>query len=223
MSNPTPESASTSPGVFIPTFPFVSANADVILRSSEGADFYVQRGILALVSPVFCDMFTLPQPEASPGIPVIPVQEDAPLLDRALRFFYPGAQPVVATLDELRGIIEVLVEKYDVQCVVPAAKQRLETYMATQPLAVFAVAVTYEWKDVASKAARESLKLRLRVPDAEASPELKDISAATYHNLLHYHYSCGLTVKDVTEGLQWVTDPNDLQRAGKCIQVRELP
>ncbi|KAJ7479401.1 hypothetical protein B0H11DRAFT_2027333 [Mycena galericulata] len=217
MSNPTPESASAIPGLFIPTFPFVSTNADVILRSSEGADFYVQRGILALVSPVFCDMFTLSQPEASPEIPVIPVQEDAPLLDRALRFFYPVAQPIVTTLAELRGIIEVLVAKYDVQCVVPAAKQRLETYMATQPLPVFAVAVTYQWKDVASKAARESLKLRLRVPDAEASPELKDIPAATYHNLLHHHYCCSLRAKDVTQVLRWVAVPNDLQRAGKCI------
>ncbi|KAJ6491647.1 hypothetical protein C8R47DRAFT_955073, partial [Mycena vitilis] len=77
------------PAIFVPAFPFVNApGADAILQSSDGADFYVHRHILALVSPIFRDMFTLPQPESTAAIPSIPLQEDSVVLDRALRFFY---------------------------------------------------------------------------------------------------------------------------------------
>ncbi|KAJ6530566.1 hypothetical protein B0H19DRAFT_1273575 [Mycena capillaripes] len=82
----------------------------------------VHRAILAFVSPVFRDMFALPQPATEPEIPVISVQENSSVLDRALRFFYPGEQPAIGTLDELREVIEVLISKYDVQCVISAVK-----------------------------------------------------------------------------------------------------
>jgi hypothetical protein len=43
---------------------------DFILRSSDGADFYVHRAFLALASPVtiFRDIFTLPQTESGPAM-----------------------------------------------------------------------------------------------------------------------------------------------------------
>ncbi|KAJ7142751.1 hypothetical protein C8R44DRAFT_603585, partial [Mycena epipterygia] len=183
--------------------------ADAILQSSDGADFHVCKAILSLVSPVFQTMFTLPQPESPPIVPVIPLQEDSTILDRSLRFFYPGAQPTVATLQELRQIIEVLISKYDMQSIVPTAKQHLERYISTQPVASYAVAITHQWKDLAMLAAKESLKLPLRVPDKEASEELHHIPDAAYHNLLHYHYLCGIAAKGVTESLRWVPVPND--------------
>ncbi|KAJ7758985.1 hypothetical protein DFH07DRAFT_958130 [Mycena maculata] len=124
---------SPSPAVLTPTFPFANApGADAILRASDGADFYVHRTIL---------------PELGPEIAIISVQEDSALLDRALRFFYPGAQFTVVPLDQLRDFLEVLISKYDVECIVPAAKDRLERYLATNPVAVYAVAFTYQWKD----------------------------------------------------------------------------
>ncbi|KAJ7463493.1 hypothetical protein B0H11DRAFT_1922938 [Mycena galericulata] len=209
MSQPTLDIDTLTPPVFTPAFPFDNTSkADAIVRSSDGADFYVHRAILALVSPVFRDMFSLPQPESSPDTPIIPVQEDAVVLDRALRFFYPGAQSVAATLNELRDIIQILVAKYDMQCVVPAAKTRLETHLAEKPVAVYAIAFNHQWKDVALKAARESLKLPLRVVNSEAPPELRDIPASAYHNLLYYHSLCASAAKSVTEALRWVPAPN---------------
>jgi hypothetical protein len=154
-------------------------------------------------------MFALPQPESSPSIPSIPVQEGSAVLDRALRFFYPGAQPVVGTLDELREIFEVLISKYDIQCIVPTAKARLETYLIAQPVAVYAIAFNHEWKDVAIKAARQALSIPLRVVDSVAPPELDHITASAYHNLLHYHTRCSVSAKVVTEDLRWVSAPND--------------
>ncbi|KAJ7739358.1 hypothetical protein B0H16DRAFT_1729451 [Mycena metata] len=83
---------SPGPALFLAQYPFANApGADTILRSADGVDFYVHRAILSLVSPVFEMMFQLPQPDDAPAVPVIDVQELSAVLDRVLRFFYPGA------------------------------------------------------------------------------------------------------------------------------------
>ncbi|KAJ7925032.1 hypothetical protein B0H13DRAFT_2574349, partial [Mycena leptocephala] len=175
------------------THPFADANSsDVILRSCDGADFYVHRAILALVSPVFQTMFALPQPESTAPVPTIDVQESSATLDRALRFFYPGTHPLVATLDELHETIEILVSKYDMQCIVPTAKQYLEKFLVSDPLGVYGVAFLQRWDDIGRVAAKE------------APLDLKYLTSTAYYNLLHYHFHCGVAAKGTTEGPLWV-------------------
>lgn len=199
MSSPVPDNIDPSPAIFVPAYPFSNAaRADTILRSSDCTDFYVHRAILSLVSPVFETMFRLPQPESAPAVPVINMQESSASLDRALRFFYPAAQPMVATLDELKEVIEILVSKYDMECVVPTVKQHLDKYRSSDPLAVYTIAVAYRWEDVALAAAKESLKHSLRNLSADASPSLDGLTAIAYHNLLQYHYRCGEAARSTT-------------------------
>ncbi|KAJ7476277.1 hypothetical protein B0H11DRAFT_1308745 [Mycena galericulata] len=211
MSSPAPNNVDSNPLPFVPTQPFTkAAGADAILRSFDGADFYIHRVILSLVSPVFETMFSLPQTELSPAVPIIDVQEGSATLDRALRFFYPATQPNVATLEELQEVIEVLM-KYDMQCVVPVVKQHLEKYHSSRPLAVYAIAFRHQWKDVAVVAARESLKHALRVLRADAPPELEGVTAVAYHNLLQYHSRCGEAARSTTTSLRWFVWPGILQ------------
>ncbi|KAJ7493948.1 hypothetical protein FB451DRAFT_1077599 [Mycena latifolia] len=211
MSSPVPEHIASNPSPFVPVHPFAkAAGADAILRSSDGADFYVHRAILSLVSPVFETMFSLPQAESSPAVPIIDLQEGSATLDRALRFFYPGTNPNVETLDELREVIEVLM-KYDMQCEVPVAKQHLEKHHSSRPLAVYAIALRHRWKDVAIAAARESLRHALRVLLADAPPELEGVTAVAYHNLLQYHSRCGEAARSTTTSLQWFLWPATLE------------
>ncbi|KAJ6578066.1 hypothetical protein B0H19DRAFT_574850 [Mycena capillaripes] len=211
MSSPVPHSSNPSP--FVPTHPFAqTAGADAILRSSDGLDFYVHRTILSLVSPVFETMFSLPQPESTSSVPIIEMQESSANLDRALRFFYPGAHPVVETLNELQEAIEVLM-KYDMQCVVPVMKHHLEKYHSSRPLAVYAIAFRHHWKDVAVAAARESLKHALRVHLADASTELEHVTAVAYHNLLQYHARCAEAARSTVVSLKWFLWPTML---GAC-------
>ncbi|KAF7369606.1 BTB domain-containing protein [Mycena venus] len=195
--------------VFVPTSPFDSPDADIILRSCDGADFRLHKAVLSLVSPVFRDMFTLPQPESALALPVVDVSEGSAVLDRALRFFYPGAQPIVQNLDELGEIIGVLVQKYDMQCIVPTAKQYLERHAVYAPLPAYAIAYKLQWKDVATAAAKQTLKHRLRALDTLCPPALENLPASAYYNLIRYHYLCGLAAKDVTAGMRWVAAPND--------------
>ncbi|KAJ7116859.1 hypothetical protein C8R44DRAFT_674241 [Mycena epipterygia] len=208
MSNAHTASPSPSPAAFVLEPPFNNtSSADTILRSSDGVDFYVHRTVLSLVSPVFETMFALPQSDGAPAIPVIDLEENSAVLDRALRVFYPATQPTHATLDELQGIIEVLVSKYDMQCLIPVVKQHLERYIVTQPLAVYTIALRYRWEDVGKAAAKESLKLPLRALNTEAPPELKGITGEAYHNLLHYHYQCGYAAQRTTWNLEWLPVP----------------
>ncbi|KAJ7348319.1 hypothetical protein DFH08DRAFT_743779 [Mycena albidolilacea] len=211
MSCPNSDIIDSNPSPFIPTHPFAkAAGADTILRSSDGADFYVHHAILSLVSPVFETMFSLPQAESSPTVPNIDLQEGSATLDRVLRFFYPAAQPNVATLEELQDVIEVLM-KYDMQCVIPMAKQHLEKYHSSRPLAVYAIACRYRWKDVAVAAARESLNHALRARLlADAPPDLEGVTAVAYHNLLQYHFRCGEAARSTTAQLRWFSWPTTL-------------
>ncbi|KAJ7618357.1 hypothetical protein DFH06DRAFT_1342633 [Mycena polygramma] len=165
MSDPASDS-SAAPAVFVPAFPFANApGADAILQSSDGADFYVHRHILAL-------------PESTPAIPSIPpnipLQENSAVLDRALRFFYPGVlQPPAMTLERVAG-------------------------HPRSPCL-----------EIRYGAARQSLKIPLRVVRSTAPPELDHIPASAYHNLLYYHKTCAENAQWVTQVLRWIPAQNE--------------
>ncbi|KAH8983116.1 hypothetical protein EDB92DRAFT_1804072, partial [Lactarius akahatsu] len=66
--------------------------ADVVLRSSDLVSFHVHKSILAMSSPFFTDLFSLPQPpddEVIEGLPVVQVPEDAELLHSLFTVLYP--------------------------------------------------------------------------------------------------------------------------------------
>ncbi|KAJ7855318.1 hypothetical protein B0H14DRAFT_2754775 [Mycena olivaceomarginata] len=211
MSLVTPEPNSPALSAPFPAIPFVDTpgQTDVILRASDGVDFYVHRTILSLMSGVFETMFGLPQAEECPPTPaVVDVQEESAVLDRALRFFYPGTSGTVESLGELREIIEILISKYDMQCLVPSAQRHLERYVAIAPVSVYVVAFIHRWDAIARAAAKETLKLPLRALDTEPSEGLDHIPAAAYHNLLRYHYRCGAAAQRTTRDLSWVSWPD---------------
>ncbi|KAJ7681567.1 hypothetical protein B0H17DRAFT_1075952 [Mycena rosella] len=167
----------------VPQAPFDDLTSDVILTSSDGVHFHVQRVVLALVSPVFKTMFTLPQP----------LVDDPPA--------------VVSSIDELREILELAVGRYDIQYIIPVAKTYLRLYIDAHPVAVFAIACRHEWKDLARDAARTSLKLPIRSFTSEYPPELEYITGKEYHNLLQYHAACSSAAVGTTNNLRWIVAP----------------
>ncbi|KAF8177540.1 hypothetical protein K438DRAFT_1681471 [Mycena galopus ATCC 62051] len=191
---------------FVLRAPFDDASADVILRSSDGIDFRVYRLVLSLASSVFHDMFAFPQPKSEPETPIVLVSESAFVLDMALRFWYPGADPaVVQTLDGLRQTLEALIMKYNVQFIIPVAKKQLREYLTSDPVAVFAIACRHEWKEIALDAAKGSLKLPLRAFESARPAQLEYMTADTYHTLLQYHSECAKVAASATSTLQWAT------------------
>ncbi|KAI0044343.1 hypothetical protein FA95DRAFT_267806 [Auriscalpium vulgare] len=144
------------------TPPFNHPSADVILQSSDLTNFRVHKIILSLASPVFADMFSVPQPrtarsgETFDGLPVVQVSEDARTLAYALRSMYPAERVRLESLDAARALLEVG-RKYCMQAVVAAAsKDTLSVASSRYPGGVFALALAYDMPDIA-----EGLQLRM--------------------------------------------------------------
>ncbi|KAJ7750643.1 hypothetical protein B0H16DRAFT_1887792 [Mycena metata] len=169
-----------------------SSRADTILQSSDGVDFHVSRLTLALASPFFSDLFSLPQPESEPKVPVIPVAESSSVLERLLGIWYPGVEPAVVIdgLEQLVEVLELAVSKYDIKFIAPNLQRHLENYLTSDPVAVYAIACRYRWADSAQMAARQLLKLPLPSILRSTSPHLRCISAELYQALLVYHIKC---------------------------------
>jgi BTB/POZ domain len=75
-----------------PPEPFHVPDANLVIRSSDLVDFRVHKSVLAMVSPIFRDTLSLPQPSDSEivdGLPMIQISEDSELLNCLLSILYP--------------------------------------------------------------------------------------------------------------------------------------
>ena len=89
--------------------------ADVILQLSDHVSFRVHKLILALSSPLFNEMFSLPQPcdgEVVGGLPVVHVSEDAELLQGLLTVLYPITSVIPDSYEEALDLL-IALQKYD--------------------------------------------------------------------------------------------------------------
>jgi hypothetical protein len=102
--------------------------------------------------------------------------------------------------------LEISLIKYDIQGIVPLAKKYLEGYIKTDTIAVFAIACRYEWKDLATDAARISLTLPLR-SFTEPIHGLQYVAANRYHALLRYNAECSAVCMQTTTVIRWIKAP----------------
>lgn len=67
-------------------------DANIVIRSSDLVCFRLHKSVLALVSPFFEDLLSLPQPsdgETVDGFPVVQLSEDSELLNSLVTIIYP--------------------------------------------------------------------------------------------------------------------------------------
>ena len=72
-------------------------DANLVIRSSDLVNFRVHKSVLAVASPFFKDLLSLPQPsdtESVDGLPVVQLSEDAELLNSLVSMLYP-VRPVI--------------------------------------------------------------------------------------------------------------------------------
>ena len=134
-----------------------SDSSDVILRSSNGVDFYAHQYILSLASPFFRDLFSLkrhtpPEPNTTDTDSVIPVDENSDAIEGILRLCYPVHEPEMSDLSNVVALLGVA-HKYDMITVKHRLRTPLKSFIATSPLQIFAFACTYELEDIACEAA----------------------------------------------------------------------
>lgn len=173
-------------------YEFTADDADIILRASRcdvPRDFRVHRTILSIASPVFKDMFDIPQPasSASPAeatIPIIAVDDTPEDLEVFLRGIYPFGLPAIPTLEAISDALFTL-DKYQVQ---GGSLQSLRSllvspeFLKKDPIRVYSIACRWGFKKEADLAAPYTSSL-----DVLALVREEDVQRMTgieYHRIL---------------------------------------
>ena len=177
-------------------------DGDIILRATHGTEtrhFRVHKLFLSFSSPVFNDMFRVPQPPTpsatSNGVDVIDITDPPRALELILRFVYPSVDvPVIENLTVLSEAL-VLADKYDIKVARARLRSPFREYATTEPLRAYAIACRLgleEEKKIAS-----SYTTSIHLPGLDELPEEFDhIPATEYHRLilLHARYRREITV-----------------------------
>jgi len=90
-------------------------HGDVIVQSCDLINFRVHKSMLAMSSPFFDDLFSLPQPsddETIDGLPVVRLSEDAEVLNGLLTMLYPIPSKMPSSYDKVLALL-VASQKYD--------------------------------------------------------------------------------------------------------------
>ncbi|KDQ60474.1 hypothetical protein JAAARDRAFT_174609 [Jaapia argillacea MUCL 33604] len=209
--------------------PFNHPRADIILRSSDNIDFSTFKNILSLSSPIFNDMFDLPQPSSRSGsqvekdvVAVVEMVEDGKTLEMLLRFCYPGEDLVMESIEDARELLTAAL-KYQIDFITSASKKRLLAFAEREPLRVFAISCIAGVNDLAKDAA----KFALQKSEAELlpsgvevlPPELASVSAENLMKLLFYHQVCvGRISKNFDAVFRTLWKPGEGSRCPKCGQ-----
>jgi hypothetical protein len=91
------------------------SDADIIIQSRDLINFRVHKSTLAMSSPFFEDMLSLPQPsddERVDGLPVVRLPEEAEVLNSLLTMLYPIPSVMPNTYDKSLTLLAVS-QKYD--------------------------------------------------------------------------------------------------------------
>ncbi|KAH9021004.1 hypothetical protein EDB85DRAFT_1872096 [Lactarius pseudohatsudake] len=112
---PTSENSDPSFGPLCLNLP----DASLIVRSSDQVNFRVHKSLLAVSSPFFEDLLSLPQPpddELIDGLPVIQLSEDAGLLNSLISLLYPIAPVIPSSYEKVFALLAAC-QKYDMESV----------------------------------------------------------------------------------------------------------
>ena len=86
-------------------------DANLIIRSSDSANFRVHKSVLVMVSPVFRDILSLPQSidsESVDGLPVVQLSEDSELLSSLVSMLYPVCTVVPKSHDKVLFLLQLV-------------------------------------------------------------------------------------------------------------------
>jgi hypothetical protein len=90
-------------------------DASLIIQSSDLVNFRVHKLLLVMISPFFKEMLSLPQPpdsESVDGLPMVPVSEDAELLNSLISMIYPVRPVVPASYEKVLDLLSAC-QKYE--------------------------------------------------------------------------------------------------------------
>ena len=166
---------------------FCADDADVVIRVAGTRSFRVHKPILSLVSPVFKDMFTIPQPPAgTPGtLPHVDVDESAEAWENILRTIYPMPTPIVHNINDLESLL-FAAKKYEMQFVIDSHIRAFESrdFIQQDPLHLYAIACACGLEGQAKYVARNAEFPK--ITGRSDAGDLRGLTVGSYHNLVSF-------------------------------------
>jgi len=181
-----------------PLDPLSFDDGDVILRA-EDSDFRVHIVLLRQASPVFRDMFSLPQPgEANDrDVPIIVMQEEARVLDFVLRCIYPlKERPTVGSIEDATKMLDAA-DKFEIGCVVGLVQLSLTHLLAVEPdpLRSWAIAVRCGHEEARIAAAKRFVKCT-SISTLVPPTELAHVNGLQHFNLVQTRMQAFIAAED---------------------------
>jgi len=185
-------------------------DADIILHSSDGVQFRVQKSLLSLASPVFSDMFSVPQSYSSPDsdTPTVPISEHSKTIKLILTLchtYSPITSLLINSLSDIANLLQAA-DKYDIKTIQKHAfySLSLPKFLENDSLRVYVIASRYGAHDTAALAARHVLRYPLL--HAKYFSELEIVDGGTIYRLLYYHKQCTAAALEVATNHTWIRD-----------------
>jgi len=148
-------------------------DADLILRSSDQVAFHVRKSLLAMSSPFFKQLLSLPQPldaELVYDLQVVELPEDANLLNSLVTLLYPIPPVIPSSYEKVFALLSAC-QKYDMEYILSYI--RTEIQRGTFPAPVAAEAFS-------AYARASSLRL---IPEMENAAKLTVGQPMTFESL----------------------------------------
>ena len=199
-------------------------DGDIILRAlgPPSRDFRVHKLVLSLASPIFEDMFSLPQPtpedtaSSAAEVEIVQVTDPPEALDIVLRLIYPAVPPSSGgCLDTLVECL-VIADKYEIEGAKARLRRALAQHNAAQPLRVYAIASRFGFANLADSASNHILSV-VHLPGIPDIPDdFKFVPATVYHKLVRHQAS-------YIEAVVKIVNQTSLQsRCDSCAHVGEI-
>ena len=178
---------------------FNAMDADVILRARgpPKRDFRVHKLILSLASPVFKDLFSLPQPTTpisnnstqseAVQTDIFEVTDPPRALDAVLRMIYPFTPP------SFNGNLDMIVEcltvadKYEIKGAMSQLRSALWRVDASQVLQVYAIASRFGFTGLVESTSQFIISSVNLMGVPQLPNDFEFIPATTYHKLVRQH------------------------------------
>ncbi|TFY68864.1 hypothetical protein EVG20_g3392 [Dentipellis fragilis] len=132
-------------------------------------------------------------------LPTVDVPEDSHALGLLLRCCYPLRPPTLATLPDVRCVLQAAL-KYEMDAARAVAETGLKDVVDEDPVGVFAIGCRCNRQDVCQLAAR---RLLAHSSQSFESEELRGLSAYHYNKLTQWHMRCCLAAYGVLSRRDW--------------------
>ena len=163
-----------------------SGKADMILRSTDRIDFYVLRGLIGFVTPIFDSVSSTSQKN---GLPVLDIEEDSATLRHLLSLIHPCVESQIDDIDTFMRVARAA-QRHGMSIVGEMLRQKLDVsrHIEDDPVRTLWVAIAFGWGQVAKKAAMHALALPAVIV---LDKELWLVTSADVYWFYKYRLACG--------------------------------